>query len=61
MEEVDDDSFCFYYFQGKLDLIENVEKFKEERTLVVKQCFKNMTANWQMHWVVYPLNVCEDI
>jgi hypothetical protein len=47
LEEVDDDSFCFYYFQGKFDLIENVEKFKEERTLVVKQCFKNMTANWQ--------------
>lgn len=48
----DDNSYCFFYFQTA---------FKQIRAELVKEVFKQITGDWQSHYVVYPLSSSEDI
>ena len=38
-----------------------IEDFKDLRLNLVKKVFKEVTSQWNKHFVIYPLSSCEDI
>ena len=45
-------SFCHAFYQAE---------FKELREKIIKEVFRDMTSNWNRHFVIYPLSPCDNI
>jgi hypothetical protein len=48
----DENSYSFFYYQ---------KEYKDLRSELVKEVFKQITGDWQNNYVVYPLSSSEDI
>lgn len=49
---LDDQSFCFAYYQVK---------YKELRLEIIRETFKDLTSKWDRNFVIYPISGQEDI
>lgn len=49
---LDNQSFCFAYYQVK---------YKELRLEIIRETFKDLTSKWDRNFVIYPISGQEDI
>ena len=50
--EIGDKNFCHAYYQVE---------YKQLRQDLIREVFRDLTGKWARHFVVYPLNPCDDM
>lgn len=63
---LDDDFFCFAYYQGKLNsqmfnCLEPLVKYKDLRLEIIRETFRDLTGKWDRNFVIFPISGQEDI